>query len=51
MDEFQIETFPEYAELVGETGVHAIELAGKHFGLACPTTGEYKVGKNWSETH
>jgi prophage antirepressor-like protein len=39
------------AELVGQTFVRAIELAGKHFGFVCPTTGEFKIGPSWAETH
>jgi hypothetical protein len=42
---------PDKAEEVGALFVKSIELAGKHFGFACPTTGEYKIGPDWSHTH
>lgn len=50
-DEFQIESPFSYAEEVGKLGVWSIEEAGRLLGLRCPVTGEYHVGKNWSETH
>jgi DNA polymerase I-like protein with 3'-5' exonuclease and polymerase domains len=50
-DEWQIETTPESAELVGKLGVDSIREAGEHFNMRCPLTGEYRVGNNWKETH
>lgn len=50
-DEAEFEVDEERAEVVGRLFVHAIELAGRHFGMRCPTTGEYKIGSNWAETH
>jgi len=50
-DEFQCLARPDKAELVGELAVKAIQLAGRHFGFACPTTGEFKIGPSWAETH
>ena len=50
-DEAQFNCKPELADRLGQLFVKAIERAGRHFGLRCPTTGEYKVGRNWSETH
>lgn len=50
-DEAQFLARPDKAELVGQTFVRAIELAGKHFGFVCPTTGEFKIGPSWAETH
>ncbi len=38
-------------EQVGTTAVKCITRAGEHFGFRCPLDGEYKVGKNWAETH
>ena len=50
-DEFQIET-PEYlGEAVGICGVQAIKQAGAELGLRCPLDAEYKIGRNWSQTH
>ena len=50
-DEWQIEAKREDSELVGQLAVESIEEAGKHFKLRCPTTGEWKCGTNWKETH
>lgn len=41
----------EIAEHLGKLFVESIELAGQHFKFRCPTTGEYKIGNNWKETH
>lgn len=50
-DEFQVETTPEHADLVGRTLVQSIIEAGEQLNLRCPLDGEYKVGKTWAETH
>lgn len=50
-DEAQFNTTPEKANALGKLFVESIELAGRHFGMRCPTTGEFKVGANWAETH
>jgi len=50
-DEFQVETTPEHADLVGRELVNAIIEAGEVLNLRCPLDGEYKVGKTWAETH
>lgn len=50
-DEAQFNCKPELADQLGKLFVRAIEISGRHFGFPCPTTGEYKIGKNWSETH
>ena len=35
---------PNKAELVGQTFVSSIELAGKHFRFVCPTTSTFTIG-------
>ena len=50
-DEFQIECPEKYGELVGNTAVQAIKDAGVVLKLRCALDGEYKIGKNWKETH
>ena len=50
-DEFQIETNQELAEEVGQIAVKAIQEAGEQLKLRVPLAAEYKVGKNWAETH
>lgn len=51
-DEWQVEvTKEENTELVGRTAVESMSKAGESLNLRCPLTGEYGIGKNWSETH
>ena len=50
-DEWQVETPVKYGEEVGQLGVMAIRQAGVALALRCPLDAEYKVGRNWSETH
>jgi DNA polymerase I-like protein with 3'-5' exonuclease and polymerase domains len=50
-DEVQIEAPPEHAETVGKIAVEAFRQAGRDFNLRIPTDGEFKIGRNWAETH
>ena len=50
-DEYEYETYPEYAEQVGKIMVRGMEDSGKQFNLNVPITGEYSVGKDWCEVH
>tara|TARA_R110001632_G_scaffold23646_1_gene66841 strand:- start:1993 stop:3723 length:1731 start_codon:yes stop_codon:yes gene_type:complete len=50
-DEWQIEVKESQADFVGELAVKSIIEAGEHFNLRCPMDGEYKLGRDWSETH
>ena len=50
-DEFQAEVLPEKADLYGKMAVEAIRYAGESLGFNCSLDGEYKVGRNWAETH
>lgn len=51
-DEFQLVCEDkEEAETVGWLAVQSIKDAGKILKLNCPLDAEYKVGRNWSETH
>lgn len=50
-DEWQIEAREEIASFVGEVAAQAIRKAGEHFQFRCPLSGEYRVGRNWAETH
>ena len=50
-DEFQIEARPDVADDVGKLAVESIKEAGEHFNLRVPLGAEYRVGKNWAETH
>ena len=50
-DEWQMEVPKEHAKTIGELGVSSIIEAGEAFKLRCPLDGEYKYGRDWSETH
>ena len=50
-DEWQIEVREDLSDFVGSLAVECIIKAGEHYNLRCPMDGEYKVGRNWSETH
>lgn len=50
-DEFQFECPPDIAELAGLAAKMSIVEAGEYFKLRCPLDGEYKIGRNWKETH
>ena len=50
-DEFQIECNKDVADVVGKAAVQSIKEAGIAYNLRCPLDGEYKVGRNWRETH
>jgi DNA polymerase I-like protein with 3'-5' exonuclease and polymerase domains len=50
-DEMQIECDATLGDTVGKFAVAAIEEAAKQLGFRCPLTGEYKIGRNWAETH
>lgn len=50
-DEQQTECEPEIAEGVGQMFVLSLRKAGEHFNLGIRIDGEYKIGKNWAETH
>jgi len=50
-DEWQIEVSECRANKVGTLAVESIIDAGNHFNLRCPLDGEFKIGRDWSETH
>jgi DNA polymerase I-like protein with 3'-5' exonuclease and polymerase domains len=50
-DEWQIECSADIAYVVGKAAVQSIKEAGIAYNLRCPLDGEYKVGRNWRETH
>jgi len=50
-DEFQAEVLPDKAQAFGHLAVEAIRQAGKELKLNVRLDGEFKVGKNWAETH
>lgn len=50
-DEVQFSCLEEHSKDLGRTFVASIEKAGKTLGIKCPLDGEFKIGKNWAETH
>ena len=50
-DEWQIEVSECRANKIGTLAVESIIDAGNHFNLRCPLDGEFKIGRDWSETH
>jgi DNA polymerase-1 len=52
-DEFQTEVYGDrsLAERVGHIQADSIRKTGERFGIRCPLAGEFKVGKDWLETH
>lgn len=50
-DEVQIECKEQIAEEVGKAFKQSIIDAGVALNLRCPLDGEYKIGRNWKETH
>jgi DNA polymerase-1 len=50
-DEVQLETAPQYGDLVGQKVVEAARKAGELLGFRCPVDAEYRVGRNWAECH
>lgn len=50
-DEVQFSCDPAKANELGQLFVDSIKKAGEALKVRCPLDGEYKVGKNWKETH
>lgn len=52
-DEWQTELTgnQELCRLVGECQSRSITRVGQEFALKCPLAGNFKIGKNWLETH
>lgn len=50
-DEAQLECPKDIAEDVGKAFRQSIIEAGEFYKLRCPLDGEYKIGRNWRETH
>ena len=50
-DEVQFSCHPDVADEIGKLCAEAIERAGEMLGMNIKMEGEYKIGKNWCETH
>jgi DNA polymerase-1 len=50
-DEWQVESPFHCVDIIGRSAVKSIEQVTDQFGMFCPLTGEYQVGKSWAATH
>jgi DNA polymerase I-like protein with 3'-5' exonuclease and polymerase domains len=50
-DELQNEAREDIADEVGQTIRSAMRKAGEKYAMRVPIDGEFKVGRNWAETH
>jgi DNA polymerase-1 len=50
-DEFQTEANLGEGDIVGAIQAESIKLAGEELQTNCPMLGQYKLGRNWLETH
>lgn len=50
-DEIQMIAYEHNAPTIGDILVSSIQEAGEYYNFKCPLDGQYKVGKNWMETH
>ncbi len=50
-DEIQIECDPMDSATLGQLLVDSMECTTAYYKLNCPITGEYKIGKSWTDTH
>ena len=50
-DEIQLQVRTEIAEDVGRLAVQSMCEAGEELKFRCPLDGDYKIGRNWAETH
>lgn len=50
-DEWQFDVSEDIAYNIGELAVKAIRDTGEFYNLRCKLDGEFKIGKNWRDTH
>lgn len=50
-DEAQWDCHPDCAEQIGQLALECLAEAGVMLNLSVPLAGEFKTGRNWSETH
>jgi DNA polymerase I-like protein with 3'-5' exonuclease and polymerase domains len=50
-DELQVLSLPQHSEFIAKSIVDGIRQSGEYCELKCPFTGEYRIGKNWEQTH
>ena len=50
-DEVQVLVRKDLGDEIGRLCIEAIKRAGEYYSIRVPLTGEYKLGRNWAETH
>lgn len=50
-DEGQVDCDERVSDEVGRAAIESIRQAGEELNSTVPMDGEYKIGRNWSETH
>jgi DNA polymerase I-like protein with 3'-5' exonuclease and polymerase domains len=50
-DEWQHDSNPSCAELVGRYGTEAIRMAGEKLKFCVPLDGTFSIGNTWADTH
>ncbi len=50
-DEYQFDCAKDQADRFGRLTQKAMKITEKELNVRCPLDSEYKVGRNWSETH
>jgi DNA polymerase I-like protein with 3'-5' exonuclease and polymerase domains len=50
-DEYQLYAASSEAEAVGVCLADAIKCAGEYYNMNVPLAGDFKIGRNWSDTH
>ena len=50
-DEYQHDVLTEHAESFGNLTKVAMSATQDSLGVRCKLSSEYKIGKNWCETH
>ena len=50
-DELQYEVVEGYQDQVGSILCQAMRDAGLFYNMLIPIDGEFKIGKNWADTH
>ena len=50
-DEIQVDCEESIGKEVGDILVNSFRLAGEYYNMKIPIDAEYKIGKDWAETH
>ena len=50
-DEFQAESHPDFAYVLGINMCNSISFAGRYLNIPVEMEGDFTIGQNWAETH